>query len=98
MKGAVEQNDSTALRILKEIAEDLAFGLSHVVHLFHPEVIVLGGGLALVGEPLRASVAAALPRFLMEVFHQAPRVRLAGLGEDAVPVGCLLGAGMRGRG
>jgi hypothetical protein len=28
----------------------------------------------------------------MEVFHGGPDVRLAALGEDAVPVGCLLGA------
>src|SRR5438093_8933159 len=53
---------SEAKRILNETAEDLAFGLSHVVHLFHPEVIVLGGGLSLVGEPLRAAVEGALRR------------------------------------
>jgi aspartate kinase len=39
----------------KEFAQDLAFGLSHVVHLLHPEVIVLGGGLSLIGEPLCAA-------------------------------------------
>ena len=61
-----------------------------MVHLFHPEVIVLGGGLALVGEPLRAAVAAALPGFLMEVFQPGPKMRLAALAEDAVPVGALL--------
>ena len=61
-----------------------------VVHLFHPEVIVLGGGLSLVGEPLRATLAETLPRFIMEVFRPGPQIRLAALGEDAVPVGALL--------
>jgi hypothetical protein len=28
----------------------------------------------------------------MEVFQGGPQIRLAALGEDAVPVGCLLGA------
>jgi predicted NBD/HSP70 family sugar kinase len=87
---ALVKNDPAAKAILTETAEDLAFGLSHVVHLFHPEVILLGGGLSLVGEPLRAAVAAALPGFLMEVFQPGPEVRLAALGEDAVPVGALL--------
>jgi glucokinase len=86
---ALQQGDADAERILSETAEDLAFGLSHVVHLFHPEVIVLGGGLSLVGEPLRASVENALRRFTMEAFAPGPQIRLAKLGEDAVPVGAL---------
>ncbi|MGH8246533.1 MAG: ROK family protein, partial [Gammaproteobacteria bacterium] len=87
---ALAKNDPAAQAILNETAEDLAFGLSHAVHLFHPEVILLGGGLSLVGEPLRAAVAAALPGFLMEVFRPGPEVRVAALGEDAVPIGALL--------
>lgn len=87
---ALAARDAVALRILKETGEDLAFALSHVTQLMHPQVIVLGGGLSLVGEPLRAAVAAALPRFVMEVFRGGPEVKLAALGEDAVPTGALL--------
>ena len=90
LAAALQQGDAAARRILDETAEDLAFALSHAMHLFHPEVIVMGGGLALVGEPLRAAVAAALGRFVMEAFHPTPPVRVAELGEDAVPVGALL--------
>ena len=86
---ALEQGDSAAKKVLQEVTEDLAFGLSHVVHLFHPQVIILGGGLSKVGEPLRAGVEAALRRFTMEVFAPGIRICLAGLGEDAVPVGAL---------
>lgn len=90
---ALARGDAAAQRLLRETAGDLAFGLSHVVHLMHPSVLVLGGGLSLVGEPLRQAVAEALPGFLMEVFRPGPVVRLAGLGEDAVPVGALRLAG-----
>ncbi len=86
---ALQQGDEVARQILTETAEDLAFGLSHVVHLFHPQIIVIGGGLSHLGEPLRAAVQKALARFLMEAFAPGPRVALAGLGEDAVPVGAL---------
>ncbi len=87
---ALAAGDEAAHQLIGEVAEDLAFALSHVTHLFHPEVIVLGGGLSLIGEPLRAAVAAALPRLVMEVFHGGPPIKLAALGEDAVPVGALL--------
>ena len=87
---ALAAGDEAAHQLIREVAEDLAFALSHVTHLFHPEVIVLGGGLSLIGEPLRAAVAAALPRLVMEVFHGGPPIKLSALGEDAVPVGALL--------
>ncbi len=86
---ACHQGDHAALQILRETAEDLAFALSHVAHLFHPEIIVLGGGLSLMGEPLRLAIAAALPSFIMQVFAPGPRVILAALGEDSVPAGAL---------
>ncbi|HEY2953321.1 MAG TPA: ROK family protein [Verrucomicrobiae bacterium] len=89
LAAALREQDPAARQILNETTEDLAFGLSHVVHLFHPEVIVIGGGLSLVGEPLRAAVEQALRGFVMEVFAPGPRVTLAGLGEDAVPTGAL---------
>lgn len=87
---ALAQNDAAAQRILGEIATDLAFSLSHAVHLFHPEVLVMGGGLALVGEPLRAAVETQLNGFVMEAFKPCPPLRLAALGEEAVPVGASL--------
>ena len=90
---ALEQGDAAARQILHETAATLAFGLSHVVHLFHPAVIILGGGLSQIGEPLRAGVEKELHPLLMEVFHPGPQIRLASLGEDAVPTGALLLAG-----
>ena len=87
---ALEKGDAAAKNILTETADDLAFGLSHVVQLFHPEAIVMGGGLSLVGESLRKAVEAALSKYTMEAFAPGPSVRLAATGEDSVTVGALL--------
>jgi glucokinase len=89
LAAALAVKDPDAEHILKDTAADLAFGLSHAVHLFHPAIIVLGGGLSLIGEPLREAVESALPPFLMEVFRPGPIIALSALGEDAVPVGAL---------
>jgi glucokinase len=87
---ALKQGDAAARNLLNKVAEDLAYGLSHVVHLFHPEVFVIGGGLSHVGEPLRAAVERSLEYFIMGAFKPGPKIGLAGLGEDAVPVGALI--------
>lgn len=86
---AWQEGDPLARRIVEETAEDLAWGLSHAVHLFHPHRIVLGGGLSGVGEPLRAAVEGALRRHTMEAFGPGLDVQLTSLRADAVPVGAL---------
>ncbi len=87
---AVKAGDELACSILNYTAGDLAFALSHVIHLMHPSVVVVGGGLSLVGELLRGALAEALPGAVMEAMHPVPEVALAALGEDSVPVGALL--------
>jgi glucokinase len=87
---AVAAGDESARRLLEEVADDWAFGLSHAVHVVHPQVIIIGGGLSLVGEPLRREVAEALPQYVMEAFHPVPPVKLASLGEDTVTTGALV--------
>lgn len=89
LAAALFKQDAAAKRIFQQLTEDLAFGLSHVVHLLHPEVIVLGGGLASIGEPLRAAVNQALLTHVMEAFAPTVKVALTALGEDAVPIGAL---------
>ena len=86
---ALEKNDEPSMRILNDTMDDLAFGLSHVVHLVNPDTIILGGGLSLVGEPLRAAVAEKLPAYLMDVLRPGPSIQLSALKEDVVPVGAL---------
>ncbi|HKG05252.1 MAG TPA: ROK family protein [Pedobacter sp.] len=89
LKPALEQQDAVAQQILHEIADNIAFALSHLVHLFHPDIIVLGGGLSLLEEKLRLPVSLALPRYLMQSFLPPPAVRISKLQENAVPVGAL---------
>ena len=86
---AIEEGDEGARAMLSDVCGELAFGLSHVVHLMNPTVIILGGGLSNLGEPLRGGVESALGQAIMEVLRPGPSVRLAKLAEDAVPVGAL---------
>jgi glucokinase len=90
LRAALDAGDAAAAQVLEELAADLGFALSHVVHLFHPEIIVMGGGLARVGEPLRAAIERHIPAHLLPAFRGRTALTLAACGADAVPVGALL--------
>ena len=92
LPAALAAGDATAQRILDVAAGHYAHALSHVVHLLNPDVIVLGGGVAEIGEPWRGSVARQLDALLMTPLRPSPPVRLATLGADVVPVGAALAA------
>jgi glucokinase len=92
---ALEADSDLAKSLLQTLVGHFTKALGVVVQLLHPEVVVIGGGVSLIGEPLRAAVAKGLPDYIMDVFHPGPQVRLAGLREDSVPVGALLMAADR---
>ncbi len=87
---ALAARDHLARRIIEEVGADLGLALSHVTQLLSPNIIVIGGGLSLIGEPLVNAIQTGLDRHVMKALQPAPRVCAAGLGEDPVPVGALL--------
>lgn len=90
LPAALAVGDPAATQILSSAAGHYAHALSHVVHLLNPDLIVLGGGVAAIGEPWRAAVADRLAGLLMRPLCPPPPVVLAALGEDVVPVGAAL--------
>jgi glucokinase len=90
---AAETGDRLALRILHETTRALGLALANIAALFHPQAIILGGGVALMGplfwDPLQGEFA----RRLLPPFGPGVRLVPSALGEDAVPVGGLCLAG-----
>ena len=90
LKEAIQKGDETATQIFEQTTEDFAFGLSHAIHLMHPELVVVGGGLSFMGDILLQDIKAKLPAYLMKTFAPGPPIKLAALKEKAVPTGCLV--------
>lgn len=86
---ALMEEDKPALEIFEQTVDDFSFALSHVVHLLNPDVVIIGGGLSLIGEPIRKWTEQKLEGYLMEELRPGPAIRLSALKEDAVPVGAL---------
>ena len=93
---ALNKSDKGATGILAETSDNIAFALSYVVLLFHPKIIIIGGGLSLIGQPLLKRINAFLPKYIVPSFHPVPKVKIAKLGEDVVSIGALLLAAQAG--
>jgi glucokinase len=84
-----EKGDETALCILKETCQTLGVAISNIVALLHPERVVLGGGVSLMGPFFWDLLQAEFRARVMPIF--APQVELvpAELKEDVVVIGAL---------
>ena len=86
---AAEQGDEAAARILDETCQTLGVAISNIVALLHPERVVIGGGVSLMGSLFWDKLQTEFRVRVMTVF--APQVELvpAKLGEDVVVIGAL---------
>ena len=86
---AAEAGDREVLALLDRWMEEIAQGLAGMVHIFNPQLILVGGGVsaqeALLIRPLEAKVKAAV----MPAFAQGLQLRAAALRNDAGLVGAV---------
>ena len=86
---AAEAGDEIAVRILHETCQTLGLAISNIVALLHPERVVVGGGVSLMGPIFWNTLQSEFTSRVIPTF--APTVDLvqAKLSEDVVVVGAL---------
>ena len=88
--GAAEEVED-ALRILDGFCQEVGQGLANLVLVLDLELVVIGGGLCRIGEPLRSGVEHWLLELLLgSEYRPAVRVVLAELGAEAEALGAAL--------
>ena len=80
---AAEGGDRTALRAFEYISVYLGIGIANLIHLFDPELVVLGGGVSHSGHLLLDDVRASVVAHGLELLVKDTRVELSSLGNDA---------------
>jgi glucokinase len=86
---AAEKGDETALRILHETCEILGIAISNVIALLHPERVVIGGGVSLMGALFWDSLRAEVMARSMPIFAASVDLVRGRLNEDVVVIGAL---------
>jgi glucokinase len=84
---AAKQSDEVALGVVTEIGKINAAGFANITNLFDPEIITVGGSIALnnprlVLDPIRENIDKHL-------INRKPEIKVTPLGGDAVLIGAL---------
>ena len=80
---AARAGDSLALDIITEAATYLGVGLVNLVNIFNPEMIIIGGGVAELGDLLLEPARRVVKERAFRMSAQAVRIVTAQLGDEA---------------
>lgn len=90
---AARRGDPEALAVVNWAAEALSMGLANMIHVLHPDVIVLAGGMAQAGDLLLGRVREGVRRRVFPVFVEKIRIESSKIpGDDAGWLGAALWA------
>lgn len=80
---AAKAGDKFALDLVDYEAEYLALGLGNILNIINPEMLILGGGVALAGDILLNSVKDKLSKYALPIVLVDLKIKLGELGNDA---------------
>lgn len=92
---AYDLGDELAIEVMHETGKTLGFGLSNVINLFNPELIIVGGGMSAAGDRLLDSVRDTITHHSLKLSAKACKVVQATMGGRAGMVGAAVYASQR---
>ena len=84
---AYDLHDNLAIEVMHQTGNILGFGLSNVINLFNPEIIIVGGGMSLAGDRLLNTVRETIKNHSLKKSSDACTVVQAKLGDCAGMIG-----------
>jgi glucokinase len=85
---AAQQGDALALEIVQQAGYIIGLGLTTVLHLFNPEILVIGGGVSKIGEPLLTPLRQTIhDHVIYDGYIKTLRIEQAALGDDVSIIG-----------
>lgn len=84
---AAKEEDRFAVEIIDYTAKYLAMGIGNLLNVLNPEIIIVGGGVALAGDFLFDKVKKELKKYALPVTLENIQIVQAKLSEDAGIVG-----------
>ncbi|HZE98180.1 MAG TPA: ROK family protein [Planctomycetota bacterium] len=90
---AARKGDAKAMDVINWASNGLATGVANMIHVLHPDIIVLAGGMAQAGDILLDKVREGVKRRVFGVFIEKIRIETSKVrGDDAGWLGAALWA------
>ena len=86
---AAEAGNPEVLALLDAWTDEIAQGLAGMVHIFNPQLILIGGGVSAQQALLIDPLAAQVRKSIMPAFAEGLELRAAALQNDAGLVGAV---------
>lgn len=82
--------DELSNKVVDRMIKYLTIGITNLINILDPEIIVLGGGVAKAGEFLLDKINALLPKYILFKEIKHGKIELSKLGNDAGIIGAAI--------
>ena len=88
---AIREEDILTIETIEKIGSNLGRGLAGLINVFNPQLVVIGGKMALAGDYLLLPIRSAVKRHAQTIANQDTAIRFTKLRSEAAPIGdCML--------
>ena len=87
---AAKQDDIFAIELLQNAGEKIGEGISTLIHLFNPELIVIGGEITDAGDLIIAPIRQTLNKYTLARMKNQCEIKMSNLNSQATIRGTLM--------
>ena len=87
---AAKQDDIFAIELLQNAGEKIGEGISTLIHLFNPELIVIGGEITDAGDLIIAPIRQTLNKYTLARMKNQCEIKMSNLNSQATILGTLM--------
>ena len=88
---AIKKEDVLAIEKVEEVGANLGRGIAGLINIFNPELVIIGGKLAVAGDYLMLPVKSNVKKLALNIVNRDTKIKFSKLGRLAAPLGdCML--------
>ena len=87
---AIKAEDVLAIETVEKIGANLGRGLAGLINVFNPQLVVIGGKMAMAGDYLLLPVRATVKRLAQNIAGRDTAIKFTRLKSEAAPIGAAM--------
>ena len=87
---AAKNDDNLSIELIEEAGEKIGKSIAFLINIFNPELVIIGGNLALAGDYLMLPLKSATNKYSLNLVYKDTKFRLSQMGADAGALGAAM--------